>query len=195
VESGRPAQEVGGPICANIGTVALHHNIAWGALIIGALAITYTFAPSSGKLEIQPVEKRVAAADFKLIDSNGKETTLSEYKGKVVLLNFWATWCGPCELEIPWFKEFEQTYKDQGFAVLGVSSDEDGWQAVRPYMKSQAMNYRVVLDDGKLPSPYKDIEALPTTFLVDREGRIAVAHTGLVGKNVYQNGVEQLLAN
>jgi peroxiredoxin len=98
-------------------------------------------------------------------------------------------------VEIPWFKEFEQTYKNRGFAVLGVSSDEDGWPVVRPFMKALSMNYRVALDNGKMPPPYKNIEALPTTFLVDRQGRIAVSHTGLVGKNVYQDGVEQLLAN
>jgi peroxiredoxin len=175
--------------------VALRNKLAVGALVVGALAITYTFAPTSGQLDLIPVEQRVAATDFKLIDSDGKEVQLSQYKDKVVLLNFWATWCGPCEVEIPWFKEFEQTYKDRGFAVLGVSSDEEGWAAVRPYMKALSMNYRVLLDDGKMPSPYKEIEALPTTYLVDRQGRIAVGHTGLVGKNVYEAGVEQLLAN
>ena len=169
--------------------------LAWTTLTVAVLAITYTFAPTSGKLELIPVDRRVAAVDFKLTDSNGKEVKLSDYKDKVVLLNFWATWCGPCEVEIPWFKEFEQTYKDRGFAVLGVSADEEGWPAVRPYMKALSMNYRVALDDGKMPSPYKEIEALPTTFLLDRQGRIAVSHTGLVGKNVYQAGVEQLLTN
>jgi len=175
--------------------MALRNTLAWGALIVGALAITYTFAPTTGRLQLEDPEKRVTAADFTLIDSDGKEVKLSDYKDKVVLLNFWATWCGPCVVEIPWFKEFEQTYKDRGFAVLGVSEDEDGWPAVRPYMKSSAMNYRVLLDDNKMPSPYKDIEALPTTFLVDRQGRVAVQHTGLVGKDVYQNSIEQLLAN
>ena len=175
--------------------MALRNTLAWGALMVGVLAITYTFAPSGGKLELEVPDKRVAAADFTLIDSDGKQVKLSDYKDKVVLLNFWATWCGPCVIEIPWFKEFEQSYKDRGFAVLGVSEDEDGWAAVRPYMKSSAMNYRVLLDDGKMPSPYKDIQALPTTFLVDRQGRVAVQHTGLVGKDAYQNKIEELLAN
>jgi thiol-disulfide isomerase/thioredoxin len=178
-----------------IRAVALRKYLALGALIVGALAVTYTFAPTSGQLQLIPVEKRVAAVDFKLTDSDGKEVKLSDYKDRVVLLNFWATWCGPCEVEIPWFKEFEQTYKDRGFAVLGVSEDDDGWPAVRPYMKALKMNYRVALDAGKLPPPYKNIEALPTTFLVDRQGRVAVTHTGLVGKNVYQAGLEQLLTN
>ena len=175
--------------------MALRNTLAWGALIVGALGITYTFAPTSGKIELDPIEKRAAAVDFKLIDSNGKEAKLSDYKEKVVLLNFWATWCGPCEVEIPWFKEFEQTYKDRGFAVLGVSADEEGWPAVRPFMKALSMNYRVVLDDGKMPPPYKNIEALPTSYLIDRQGRIAVQHTGLVSKDTYKTGIEKLLAN
>jgi cytochrome c biogenesis protein CcmG/thiol:disulfide interchange protein DsbE len=175
--------------------VALRNALGWGALIVGALAITYTYAPTSGKLPVAAPDARKPAADFKLIDSDGKEVRLSDYKDKVVLLNFWATWCGPCEVEIPWFKEFERTYKDRGFAVLGVSSDEEGWAAVRPYMKAQAMNYRVLLDDGKLPSPYKEIEALPTTYVLDRQGRIAVSHTGLVAKNVYEGAIQQLLEN
>ena len=175
--------------------MALRNTLAWGALIVSALAITYTYAPTSGNIELLPVEKRVAAVDFKLTDSNGKEAKLSDYKDKVVLLNFWATWCGPCEVEIPWFKEFEQTYKDRGFAVLGVSADEEGWPAVRPFMKALSMNYRIVLDDGKMPSPYKDIEALPTSYLIDRQGRVAVQHTGLVSKDTYKQGLEKLLAN
>ncbi len=175
--------------------MGLKSIVAWSALIVGALTITYTYAPTSGKLQLIAAEKRAAATDFKLVDSNGKEVKLSDYKDKVVLLNFWATWCAPCEVEIPWFKEFEQTYRDRGFAVLGVSSDEEGWQAVRPFMKALSMNYRILLDDGKMPSPYKEIEALPTTYLVDRQGRVAVEHTGLVGKNVYEAGIQQLLAN
>ncbi len=174
--------------------MSIHTKIAGAILIVGLLAITYTFRPTSGNLELTAPEKREPAVDFKLVDSNGKEAKLSDYKGKVVLLNFWATWCGPCQIEIPWFKEFEQTYKDRGFAVLGVSSDEEGWEAVKPYIKEKAMNYRVVLDDLKMPSPYKEIEALPTTFLVDRDGKVAVEHTGLVAKNTYETGIQQLLS-
>jgi cytochrome c biogenesis protein CcmG/thiol:disulfide interchange protein DsbE len=74
---------------------------------------------------------RKAAPDFTLTDVSGRPVKLSEYKGKVVLLNFWATWCGPCKTEIPWFIEFEKMYKDRGFEILGVSMDENGWQAVR----------------------------------------------------------------
>src|ERR1700689_1116826 len=91
--------------------------------------------------------------DFALKDSTGQMVQLSDYRGKVVLLNFWATWCAPCKVEIPWFMEFQREYKDRSFAVLGVSMDEDGWDAVRPYINEHKFNYRVVVgndDIGKL---------------------------------------------
>jgi thiol-disulfide isomerase/thioredoxin len=174
--------------------MALKQTLAWGALMVSALTIMYNYAPSSDR-EPVPVQKRQIAADFKLTDSNGKEVKLSDYKDKVVLLNFWATWCGPCQVEIPWFTEFEKTYKDKGFAVLGVSSDEGGWPAVRAYMETRKMNYRVALDDRQMPAPYKDIEALPTSYLIDRQGRVAKVHTGLVSRTTYEYGIEKLLAN
>jgi cytochrome c biogenesis protein CcmG/thiol:disulfide interchange protein DsbE len=175
--------------------MSLRNTLPWLVLLVGALAITYTFAPSPGTKALVEPSKRVAAADFKLTDSSGKEVKLSDYKDKIVLLNFWATWCGPCEVEMPWFKEFEQTYKDRGFAVLGVSTDDGGWPTVRAYMESRSINYRVMLADEKLPAPYKEIQALPTTYLLDRQGRIAVRHQGLVAKDVYEWGLQQLLAN
>src|SRR5579871_4826689 len=94
--------------------------------------------------------KGAKAPDFTLQDSRGATVKLSDYKGKVVLLNFWATWCGPCKLEIPWFMDFQNTYKDKGFTVLGVSMDDDGWKVVKPYLASSKMNYPVVLGNDKL---------------------------------------------
>jgi thiol-disulfide isomerase/thioredoxin len=175
--------------------MTLRNSLPWAVLMIAALVITYTWAPSTGNKELVPVERRTAAVNFKLTDSDGKEVQLADYKDKVVLLNFWATWCGPCEVEIPWFKEFEQTYKDKGFAVLGISEDDSGWPTVRAYIESRKMNYRIMLDQQNLPSPYKEIQALPTTYLIDREGRVAGMHTGLVSKDTYEYGIQQLLAN
>lgn len=124
-------------------------------------------APSQ-RPPVKAEDKRQAAPDFALKDVNGKTVHLSDYRGKVVLLDFWATWCGPCKMEIPWFMEFERKYKDRGFAVLGVSMDDDGWQAVKPFIQDLGMNYRVVLGDDKTGDLYGGIEALPTAFLIDR---------------------------
>jgi peroxiredoxin len=129
---------------------------------------------------------REVAPDFTLSDAYGVPVKLSDYKGKVVLLNFWATWCGPCKVEIPWFIEFEKMYKDRGFTVLGVSMDEDGWQVVKPFVKQHAMNYPVMLGTEHVAQVYGGIESLPSTFLIDREGRIASLHLGLVTQHEYE---------
>ncbi len=118
---------------------------------------------------------------------------LSDYKGKVVLLNFWATWCGPCTLEIPWFVEFEQQFKSRGFEVVGISMDEDGWTAIKPYVTEHKMNYRVLLGNDSVSDLYGGVEALPTSFVIDREGKIATVHVGLAEKNEYIDEIQGLL--
>ncbi len=169
--------------------------ILWGVVLAGALAITYTFAPQGAPPLLSG--ERAAAPNFTLRDSGGKEVQLADYKGKVVLVNFWATWCMPCRIEIPWFNEFEEKYKDKGFAVLGVDFDShEDWDVIDPYMADQKMVYKVVrAGDTEMPQPYYGIDALPTTFLVDRDGKIAAMHTGLVSKATYEDGIKQLLAN
>lgn len=167
------------------------------ALLFICCAFWINIACSSSqpvKAAVKPIKDRKPAPDFALKDSNGATVKLSDYKGKVVLLNFWATWCGPCKIEIPWFIDFEQKFKDRGFAVLGVSTDEDGWVAVKPYIAVRKMNYRVLLGDESVSQLYGGLDALPTTFMVDREGKIASVHVGLIGKNDYQDEIEHLLA-
>jgi peroxiredoxin len=142
---------------------------------------------------VKDVGQRQMAPDFALKDADGKTVRLSDYRGKVVLLDFWATWCGPCKLEIPWFMEFERKYKDRGFAVLGVSMDDDGWQAVRPFIQDIGINYRIMVGDEHVGDQYGGIEALPTAFLIDRKGRVAIQHVGLSGKREFEDGIEKLL--
>jgi len=136
---------------------------------------------------------RKPAPDFELKDMNGKTIRLSDYRGQVVLLNFWATWCGPCKIEIPWFVEFQRTYKDRGFTVIGVSVDEDGWEAVRPFLASRQVNYPVVMSTMEVEQKFGGVEALPVSFLIDREGRIAGTHVGLVTKKAYEEEIRSLL--
>jgi peroxiredoxin len=136
---------------------------------------------------------RKPAPEFALKDASGKTVKLSDYRGKVVLLNFWATWCGPCKIEIPWFMDFEQTYKDKNFAVLGISLDEDGWDAVKPFIEQKKINYRVVIGTEQVALLYGEVDSLPTTFMIDREGRVAAVHVGLVNKSDYQHDILNLL--
>ena len=165
-----------------------------------AVAVAATLIAISGcssttvRAAVQSDKERKAAPDFALKDVDGKTVHLSDYKGKVVLLDFWATWCAPCKIEIPWFMEFEQQYKDKGFAVLGVSMDDDGWTVVKPYLQQLKINYRIVLGNDKVGDAYGGVDSLPTTLLIDRQGRIASKHIGLSGgKDDFQNDIVRLL--
>ena len=163
------------------------------ALLAGLLTVTACQSTGSVAAAVKKEKDRRMAPDFTLKDAMGRPVKLSDYKGKVVLLNFWATWCGPCKIEIPWFIEFEQTFKDKGFAVLGVSMDEEGWDIVKPYLERSKINYRVLIGDDMTAQNYGGVDSLPTSFLLDKEGRIAATHIGLVSKSVYQNDINTLL--
>ena len=141
------------------------------------------------------VQVSKAPPDFTLKDAAGKRISLSDFKGKVVLLNFWATWCGPCKVEIPWFIEFEKQYQAQGFTVLGVSMDEDGWKAITPYVAEHRVNYPVVLGDEDVSRDYGGIDALPTTFVIARDGKVSAIHQGLPeqGRAEYEKEIRELL--
>jgi cytochrome c biogenesis protein CcmG/thiol:disulfide interchange protein DsbE len=159
-------------------------------LLACALLVTGCSKPTAAK------KNRKAAPEFSLKDANGQTVHLSDYKGKVVLLDFWATWCGPCKVEIPWFMEFETQFKGQGFAVLGVSMDEDGWAAIKPYVRDRKMNYRVLLGNDQVSTSYGGLDALPTTLLIDRQGDIASVHEGVsMGKEEFKNAIVQLLGS
>ena len=164
------------------------------------LAITAVFISGScskgsaaRRASSSSAERRLAP-DFTLRDAAGQEVKLSDYRGKVVLLNFWATWCGPCALEIPWFIEFEQQYKSRGLEVLGVAMDEEGWPVIKPFIAEHKMNYRVLLGNDSVSQLYGGVDALPTTFIIDRDGRLASApYVGLAGKNEYLQEIQSLL--
>lgn len=161
--------------------------------LTGAALIQYSWEPGGLSARVGNPQERKSAPDFALADATGSSVRLSAYKGKVVLLNFWATWCGPCKVEIPWFVEFEKTYNGRGFAVLGVSLDEDGWAVVKPYIEQKNVNYRVVVGNGDTAKQFGGVESLPTTLLIDRDGKIAAEHVGLTSRSTYQDEIEQLL--
>jgi peroxiredoxin len=165
-----------------------------------AVALMGSVLPGCGNSErsvkaatVKPGKDRHQAPEFALKDSYGKVVHLSDYRGKVVLLDFWATWCGPCKIEIPWFMELERKNKDRGFAVLGVSMDDEGWEVVKPFLDELGVNYRVILGSDSTAQAYGGVDALPTTFLIDREGKIAAVHVGLASRRDFEDGVEQLL--
>lgn len=163
---------------------------ALGALLL----VSCSSGPGVVRAAVKSEKDRKVAPDFALKDANGATVKLSDYKGKVVLLDFWATWCGPCKIEIPWFIEFEQAYKDKGFSVVGVSMDEDGWNVVKPYIDARKVNYRILLGTEQVGQLYGGVDSLPTTYLIDRSGKIAAVHIGLeTGKDGFQNEINRLL--
>jgi peroxiredoxin len=140
-------------------------------------------AVSTGRT-IRPPSAQLAP-DFTLTDIHGKTMKLSAYKGKVIILDFWATWCPPCKAEIPFFIELEEQYKKQGLAVLGVSLD-NGVSKVKSFYNNTGMNYPVAMASPELSMLYGGIQGIPTTFIIDREGYIRDQFVGFRPKQVFE---------
>lgn len=142
---------------------------------------------------LQAANQRKPAPELALKDSSGKTVSLKKYRGKVVLLDFWATWCHGCVTEIPWFSEFDRKYAREGLAVVGVSLDEDGWKVVRPFLEKTKVRYRMVLGNDTIAKMY-GIGNMPDTFLIDRHGRIAASYAGLVDKDNVETNLKTILS-
>jgi thiol-disulfide isomerase/thioredoxin len=132
------------------------------------------------------------APDFKVKDLDGKDLTLAAHKGQVVLLNFWATWCGPCRAEIPGLIELQEKYKDK-LQIIGMVVDEDDPDNLRDVVKTERINYPVALTSGEVRMAYGGISALPTVFVINPEGRVVQKHVGLFNPALYETEVRALL--
>jgi len=120
------------------------------------------------------------APDFELQEvSTGKPVHLSDYRGKAVLLNFWATWCPPCKEEIPWFVDLQKQYGPDGLVVLGVAMDDAGQQQIAKFAQGMGINYPILLGTDKVGDEYGGVDALPTTFYIGRDGKIVQRAFGL----------------
>lgn len=137
--------------------------------------------------------KHPLAPDFSLKSINGQTIRMSDYRGKVLMVDFWATDCGPCRTEIPGFVELQDRYRDNGFVIVGISLDA-GPEPVREFYKEFKMNYAVGLMEGDLDQRFGVSIGIPTTFLVGRDGRIYAKHVGATDASVFEKEIKKLLA-
>ena len=151
--------------------------------------------PPVDKAPPGPVERPggKAAPSFTLQDLNGKPVSLSDFKGKVIVLDFWATWCPPCVIEIPHFIELYEQYKDQGFAMVGISLDREGISVVKSFVRKYQINYPILMTDGQVDRVYGGITAIPTTFVIDSAGNIRQKYIGYRDKAVFEADIKALL--
>jgi thiol-disulfide isomerase/thioredoxin len=144
-------------------------------------------------LSIKKEDTRKRAPEFELKDRTGKTVRLSDYKGKVVLLDFWATWCVPCKAEIPWLIELAKKYEPEGVELLGISMDQDGWDVVNPFVEKMGIQYPILLGNKRTAYLYGDVEALPLAFFVDRAGRVAAIQLGPGSRRSFEQVILALL--
>jgi thiol-disulfide isomerase/thioredoxin len=177
--------------------------------VIGAtyIADRATRQPRKGQIRMAVTNAAGAAAakpapEVTLKDLDGKELSLSQYKGKVVLVNFWATWCEPCQVEIPWLIEMQQKYAAKGFTVLGIAMDEEGASVVTPWVQKERfdvngsksqMNYPIVIGNDAAADKFGGLLGYPTSVLVTRDGKIVKRITGLISYDEISKSIESQL--
>jgi len=162
-------------------------------LVVGLYYVNRYWIAPAVKAQTKGDENHPLAPPFSLTDITGKPLKLSDYQAKVVVLDFWATWCGPCRIEIPGFIELQKRYGAQGFTMIGISMDDSPEPVVDFYRELQ-MNYPVAVGNSRLGELYGGIPGLPTTFLIGRDGRVYAKHVGATDPAVFEAEIKQLLA-
>jgi peroxiredoxin len=149
---------------------------------------------SAARASVCAADRKPAKLDFKVKDMNGADVRLADYRGKVILLNYWATWCGPCKVEIPDLVALQDQYRDKGFVVLGVSQDDDP-QTLREFAGVYKMNYPILVgrDQPDLLDAQGPLWGLPTTYLISRDGAICTRHLGPATKEDFDREIKALL--
>ena len=176
-------------------------RIRWVVATLGALALALVTVPAPWTSDDAdaatagcPANAKPANLNFTLKDINNKDVKLASLKGKVILLDFWATWCGPCKIEIPWFMEFQEKYGKDGLQVVGVSVD-DTLDKLKPYVAGMKMNYTVLqgLDHDDMQDAFGPIFGVPVTVVISRDGKMCGKHVGLSRKTDFEAQIKALL--
>lgn len=198
------------------GVVNYRHRKAEDAKLQQLQAMLASSAPSDSSDASADIPENLSlgkmAPAFTLRDTNGRKVSLSDYKGKAVIVDFWATWCAPCKVEIPWLEKFHDQYASQGLEILGVSEDDldldnkaklaDEKQAIAKKAAQMKINYPVLIDDASVDTPYgklvgntQGIDGLPTTFFIDRDGKVIASTLGLVSRDEIEANIKKALSS
>jgi len=163
-------------------------------MLIAGRRLTRPRTPGASISGSNAALKGKLAPDFQLTDIDGKSVRLADLRGKAVLLNFWATWCPPCKIEMPWFVDLQKQYGPQGLQIVGVAMDEgNAHDAVAKFAKEMGLNYPVLLGNDKVADQYGGVDALPTTFYIGRDGKIVTRVFGLVSHSEIEDNVRAAL--
>jgi peroxiredoxin len=181
----------------------MHEIVGFIIVFVCTCSTAALFGQQDVHAVLKPPATRKSAPAFQLVTEDGTKMQISDYRGKVVLLNFWATDCGGCVLEIPSFIEFEKAYKNKGFTAVGVSMDisyenlrdaNEAWGRVRPFIAKHGVNYPIAMGDDEISKAYA-LNAFPATYLIDKSGKIAAAYVGVViNKDNVATNIESLLS-
>ena len=161
--------------------------------VVAAAMLYFGMHMSRRSAENAGIMKSNPAPDFTLESLDGKNLRLSDLRGKAVLLNFWATWCGPCKIETPWLVELQNQYGSQGLQVVGIAMDDSGKEDIAKFAKDMGMNYPVLLGQEAVGDAYGGVPALPETFFIGRDGKIVDKIIGLKGKGEIEDSIKKAL--
>ena len=167
-------------------------------LVVTGMLIAGRHMARNGGSAVTPIPagnniKGTSAPDFELTTLDGKKLRLSDLRGKAVLLNFWATWCGPCKIEIPWLEDLQKQYAPQGLQIVGVSMDDDPPAKVAKFAQDEGINYTVVMGNDKVADLYGGVDGLPETFYIGRDGKIVSRVMGLIGHKEIEENIQSAL--
>ena len=165
------------------------------AIVVAIMFLAPRFVKPRHKTGLPLVVQGQIAPDFQLKDIDGKTVKLSDYRGKAIILNFWATWCPPCKTEIPWFVDLQNKYSGQGLEVLGVALDDSSEKDIADFAKEMKMNYPVLIGKEETSDLYGGVAALPTTFYIDRGGKILQNVPGLIDRKEIEDNALKVLSS
>src|SRR5437660_12844826 len=163
-------------------------------VVAGMLFVGFRMARRSGASAAPRITQATVAPDFSLESLDGKNMRLSDLRGKAVLLNFWATWCGPCKIEMPWFVDLQNQYGSQGLQIVGVAMDDASKEDIAKFAKDMGVNYPILIGKESVGDAYGSVQFLPTTYFIGRDGKVVGHEFGLKSRSEFEDNIKKALS-